>query len=275
MVCPCVSHVVQEDDRAASPQMIVRAPISAKKARKRGVSNTLFYFFALCRYEKGTCHTFAQIMFCPADVKHTVTYLLQYLFKQVKTRLIFFKGLAQQKVAPTSWESCTILHYFTNRFGGRGSNSWTTSLTTYIAIFDMVFWILCRLWQVIIGSSQEERWPPVPPLYAYLLVMWVAEAPYHGPIPLVREAFCGTECLGCSWTEATCISLTLPLHCHARNESRCLGSTTLVLVSQMHWRCCCFWFSWCFVFLIYNLEHVFFFGGGVSLQHVTTAHIDV
>ena len=139
MVCPCVSHVVQEDDRAASPQMIVRAPISAKKARKRGVSNTLFYFFALCRYEKGTCHTFAQIMFCPADVKHTVTYLLQYLFKQVKTRLIFFKGLAQQKVAPTSWESCTILHYFTNRFGGRGSNSWTTSLTADIQYLTWFF----------------------------------------------------------------------------------------------------------------------------------------
>lgn len=106
---------------------------------KRGVSNTLFYFFALCRYEKGTCHTFAQIMFCPADVKHTVTYLLQYLFKQVKTRLIFFKGLAQQKVAPTSWESCTILHYFTNRFGGRGSNSWTTSLTADIQYLTWFF----------------------------------------------------------------------------------------------------------------------------------------
>ena len=65
----------------------------------------------------------------------------------------------------------------------------------------MVFWI-SRLWQVRVGSSQEERCPPVP-LYAYLLIMWVAEAPYHGPIPLVREAFCGTECLGCSWTEAT------------------------------------------------------------------------
>lgn len=113
---------------------------SVQKRLGRGVCPThCFIFFALRRYEKGTCHTFAQIMFCPADVKHTVTYLLQYLFKQVKTRLIFFKGLAQQKVAPTSWESCTILHHFTNRFGGRGSNSWTTSLTTCIQYLTWFF----------------------------------------------------------------------------------------------------------------------------------------